>query len=227
MQGRDATKTHSWRVSRLPMKYGNYYMHLQTQTHPVERTREYTTEEGWVIAKILEYMLYMQVHPKKKKAKQFMQKYGMKSLTKQMQMVQTCSLKSGLKCFGNHGQESAMKEIKQLDGREVFYPVNINELTDKERKRVMETFLFLVEKRDGKVLMVTASSNTFGRVYAKFLLDYCSTVACTKLTYAFAANQNYACLLIAEGWHPSGRVLTHLERPKFYARKQNQKPNYY
>ena len=147
----NATTTRSGRVSKPPSKFGDYYMHLQTQTHPTERTMEYTTQEGRVIAKVLEYMLFMQVHPEKKKARQFMQRYGMNRSHKEVQMVQSYSLKSGLKKFGNRGKESTAKEMKQLDDREVFYPINVDELTEKERKRAMESLLFLVEKRDGKV----------------------------------------------------------------------------
>ena len=44
-----------------------------------------------------------------------------------------------------------MKAMKQLDDCEVFYLVNVDDLTDQERHRAMESLLFLVEKRDGKV----------------------------------------------------------------------------
>ena len=46
------------------------------------------------------------------------------------------------------GRASTMKEMQQLDDRQVYYAVDVNDLTAQERKRVMESLLFLVENRD-------------------------------------------------------------------------------
>ncbi len=57
----------------------------------------------------------------------------------------------GLKKFGNEGHNAAFKEIKQLHDRIVFEPIHLYNLTDQERKRAMESLIFLVEKRNGRV----------------------------------------------------------------------------
>jgi hypothetical protein len=63
--------------------------------------------------------------------------------------AQTYSLNAGLKKFGTRGKEAAHKEMKQLHDRKVWKPVKITELTAREKKRAMESLIFLTEKRDG------------------------------------------------------------------------------
>ena len=41
--------------------------------------------------------------------------------------------------------------MQQLHDRIVFEPIKVEYLTEKERKRAMESLIFLVEKRDGKI----------------------------------------------------------------------------
>ena len=169
----EVRKTRSGRVSRPPERFDEYYMHLQTQIHPEDRTIEYTTEEGRVIATILQYFQYKQMRTNKKLSKKFVKQFRMKTNTKSTkkarkkaeQFVQTYSLKAGLKKFGETGKESTLKEMKQLDDREVYYPVDVNDLTDQERARAMESLLFLVEKRDGKVKARFVANGSSQREY--------------------------------------------------------------
>ena len=44
-----------------------------------------------------------------------------------------------------------MSEIKQLHDREAFTPINIKDLSPEERKRALETIVFMEEKRDGRI----------------------------------------------------------------------------
>ena len=46
---------------------------------------------------------------------------------------------------------TATKEIKQLNIRECFAPIDVSTVTTLEKKRVMESLIFLVEKKTGKV----------------------------------------------------------------------------
>ena len=50
--------TRSGRVTKPPERYNDYYMHLQKQTHPRERTMEYNQEKGRVIVMLLQYFEY-------------------------------------------------------------------------------------------------------------------------------------------------------------------------
>jgi hypothetical protein len=65
--------------------------------------------------------------------------------------LQTCSLKQGVKKFGDKGVAAVNKEMKQLNDRVVFEPISVNEMTALERKRAMESLIFLNEKRDDSV----------------------------------------------------------------------------
>jgi hypothetical protein len=65
--------------------------------------------------------------------------------------VETYSPKKGLQKFGDKGRNAAFDEIKQLHDRGVFRPVKINTLSQQEKKRAMDSLIFLAEKRDGRI----------------------------------------------------------------------------
>ena len=66
-------------------------------------------------------------------------------------MVQTYSLKAGIKKFGQKGKDSALVEMKQLHDRSVFCPRDPRQLTDQQRQRALESLIFITEKRDGRI----------------------------------------------------------------------------
>ena len=68
--------------------------------------------------------------------------------SKQYSMVQQYHLQKGLKKFGEKGYAAAHKEMKQLHDRVVFKPVHIEDLTPLEKKKAMDSFMFLVQKSD-------------------------------------------------------------------------------
>jgi hypothetical protein len=51
-----------------------------------------------------------------------------------------------MKRFSKNGYDAAFSEAKQLHDRVVFIPVDVSKLTPQERKRAMESLMFLVEK---------------------------------------------------------------------------------
>ena len=81
------------------------------------------------------------------------------------QMVQIYSLKKGLKAFGNRAKQAAYKEMSQLHRRMVFKPVKVETLTLQERKRAMESLMFLVEKRDKSIKARTVANGSTQRPY--------------------------------------------------------------
>ena len=66
-------------------------------------------------------------------------------------MVQTYSLKAGIKKFGDKAVKAAAKEMTQLHERNCFKPVDVRTLTEQERKKALESLIFLTEKRDGNI----------------------------------------------------------------------------
>jgi hypothetical protein len=67
------------------------------------------------------------------------------------QFMVTYSLKKGIQEFGIEGRNSVLKEMQQLHVRECFKPIAIGTLTKIERKRALESLIFLSEKKDGTV----------------------------------------------------------------------------
>jgi hypothetical protein len=66
-------------------------------------------------------------------------------------MVQ-CSMKAGMKQLKQRGEDAVSKEFSQLHFfRDTFEPINPKDLTNEEHKEVLESHLFLKEKRDATV----------------------------------------------------------------------------
>ena len=66
-------------------------------------------------------------------------------------LLVTYSLQKGIKKFGDKGYESAKSEMKQLHDRNCWTPIQISTMTPQEKKKALESLIFLVEKRDGKI----------------------------------------------------------------------------
>ena len=65
-------------------------------------------------------------------------------------MTQT-SLKAGLKPWGKKAKNVMQAEMKQLHFSNTFDPRHSSELTEKEKAELLESRMFLKQKRDGKI----------------------------------------------------------------------------
>jgi hypothetical protein len=79
--------------------------------------------------------------------------------------IQTYSLNKGMKKFGQKGMDAAIKEMKQLHDRTVFEGIKVSHMTPLERKRAMESLLFLIKKRDGRIKARTCANGSTQREY--------------------------------------------------------------
>jgi hypothetical protein len=61
------------------------------------------------------------------------------------------SLKAGLKAWGDKASAAVHSEMKQLHFRDTFEPKHWKDLNETQRKSVLESHMFLKEKRDGKI----------------------------------------------------------------------------
>ena len=59
--------------------------------------------------------------------------------------AETYSLKAGMRKFGEQGYNSVYQEVKQLHDRTCFNPISVTTMTQKERKRALESLIFLTE----------------------------------------------------------------------------------
>ena len=74
-----------------------------------------------------------------------------------------------------------MKEMSQLDDRVVYTPVDIDKLTITERKRAMESLIFLVEKRDRSVKARLCANGSTQREYMERDDASSPTVMCESI----------------------------------------------
>ena len=134
---------------KAPDKLNLAQHHLEVDENHKNR-EEYSLESARVIAMMMCYLKDMLRNPQRKKVYQFVQTYG---------------LMKGLKKFGERGKKAVRKELKQLHDRVVFKPIHVRELTELERKRAMESLIFLVENRDGTVKARTCANGSTQRDY--------------------------------------------------------------
>jgi len=86
-------------------------------------------------------------------------------MQKGSQFVVTYSLKQGIRKFGDRGKQSALKEMKQMHDRVCFVPIKKEELNELERKRALESLIFLTEKRDGTIKSRHCANGSTQREY--------------------------------------------------------------
>ena len=134
------------REIKVPERLGNYRVHLHS-----EKTQQIPENSNETVLATI--MCHLSERTK------------MISKTKCYQMIHTYSLNKGLKAFGTRAKQAAYKEMRQLHRRIVFKPVKVETLTPQERKRAMESLMFLVEKRDGIVKARTVANGSTQRPY--------------------------------------------------------------
>jgi len=81
------------------------------------------------------------------------------------QIMTQLSLKAGLKNWGTKAKEAVKSEMQQLHFRDTFQPVHWKDLTRIQRESVLESHMFLKEKRDGKIKGRTVAGGNKQRDY--------------------------------------------------------------
>ena len=132
------------------LKGKSYYQDTEFPSNPKSNTMEYTLEEAFVLATIMD---------------QFNQRMDITKLHHGTQCVTQYSLQKGIKKFGERGRQSALKEMKQLHDRECFQPIHKSDLNSTERKRALESLIFMVEKRDGTIKSRHCANGSTQRAY--------------------------------------------------------------
>jgi hypothetical protein len=80
-------------------------------------------------------------------------------------VLQTYSLKQGIKKFGEQGIKAVHKEMKQIHDHVVFEPISIEKMTTLKRKRAMESLIFLTENRDETIKARVCANGSTQRAY--------------------------------------------------------------
>ena len=63
----------------------------------------------------------------------------------------TYSLNKGLKKFKQKGFDAAKGEMQQLHDRSCWQPIHVSTMTQAEKAKALESLIFLVEKKDGRI----------------------------------------------------------------------------
>jgi hypothetical protein len=81
------------------------------------------------------------------------------------QFAQTYSLIKGIKEFGDKGCQAAHNKMKQLHNCIIFKLIAIEELSTIEKRRAMESLIFLTEKKDGRIKARTFANGSTQQEY--------------------------------------------------------------
>jgi hypothetical protein len=79
--------------------------------------------------------------------------------------LQQLSIKAALKQWGSDAEDAGLKEVSQLHWRDTFVPRRYSDLTDEHKKRVLESHMFVVKKRDGKTKARVVAGGNMQRDY--------------------------------------------------------------
>jgi hypothetical protein len=134
--------TWSGRVSKPPVKLSFSQYNIPTQGY---QYIEYTYNSAKAFAVSLNHMM--------DDSKQY------------FQFVQTYSLNKGIQRFGKKGWDAAFGEMKQLNDREVFEPIDVSKLSAKEKRQALESLIFLVEKKDNTIKGRTCANDSVQREF--------------------------------------------------------------
>ena len=66
-------------------------------------------------------------------------------------LVQQYNLNQGIKLFGARAEETVEKELRQINNLETYIPKMASELTWEEKRKALESLLFITEKRNGNI----------------------------------------------------------------------------
>ena len=86
----------------------------------VENKEEYTMDNARVLAKMICHANYT--------------------------FIQTYSLKAIIKKFGESGRKAALDEMKQIHDKVVFCSINVDNMSETERKLAMDSLMFCCRK---------------------------------------------------------------------------------
>jgi hypothetical protein len=140
------------RSTRVRSENNNYIPSMQGSSYEYPETHLFVQEENHQSEPEVVAAIMMQISEKAGVAKTGV------ALTQ-------LSLKSGLKEWGDRGWEAARSEMKQLHLRDTFKPKHWHELSVIERGKVLESHMFLKEKRSGKIKGRTVAGGNKQRDY--------------------------------------------------------------
>ena len=142
------------RIRKPNTKYRDFYQFLINQqniNHSNLEIQEYDEEEATVMAMFMQKYINKPEHPK----------------ITGVCNTQTYNLRKGILKYKDKGRNAVNKELTQLHNRKVFKPIHQSELTESEKKKAMNSLIFLTEKRDGTIKARACANGSTQRNYIK------------------------------------------------------------
>jgi hypothetical protein len=128
-------------------------------------------------------------------------------------MMAQVSLKAAIKKWGKEAVDSVGKKMKQLHWRHSFKPMHWKSLTVDQRKKVLESHIFVERKRDGtlKGQKVAGGNKQRGYIMKEDASSPTVSTEAVMLTCVIDANENRMLLLWISQMH-SFRLLLRTKR---------------
>ena len=108
---------------------------------PIEEATEYKTELAQYAVSLLQALKHRTSLTKEKSPQD----------KREGCFLVTYSLQKGIKKFKQPGYDAAKGEMKQLHDRSCWSPIDVSSLSPTERRKALESLIFLVEKKDGRI----------------------------------------------------------------------------
>jgi len=80
-------------------------------------------------------------------------------------MAQQYSMKKAKELFGDKADAAVMRELTQINEFETYVPLKASELSWEEKKKALESLIFVTEKRNGDIKARKVADGSKQRMY--------------------------------------------------------------
>ena len=84
------------------------------------------------------------------------------------------SLRAGLKTFGKKGEDAVTKELKQLNVRNTFKPMDPNKLIQEQQQEALESYNFFTKRKEKAIKAHVSASEISSAVRFQKIQPHCS-----------------------------------------------------
>ena len=82
-------------------------------------------------------------------------------------LAQQYSVKKGIRLFGDEGRKAVSKELQQMHDMVAYTPVDARTMTREQKLEALESLMFLIKKRCGRIKARACANGSKQRVYIR------------------------------------------------------------
>jgi hypothetical protein len=82
-------------------------------------------------------------------------------------LAQQYSVKKGIRLFGDEGRKAVSKELQQMHNMVAYTPVDARTMTREQKLEALESLMFLIKKRCGRIKARACTNGSKQRVYIR------------------------------------------------------------